>query len=113
MDCCFHTMNNNNKIIDINKIEYNGNVDTTFTLRNDFFLYPPFHSYKILDDYDKNNIIIKERQYSYGDKNHEGAGYKQYHDISFLTNGNYEIRIENLRTDKIQTYIFTIEGMNM
>ena len=81
---------------------------STFTLRNDFFMCPPFHSYKILDEYDKNNIVIKERIYFYGDETHDGVGYEQYHDITFRSNGKYEIRIENLQTNKIQTYIFTI-----
>jgi hypothetical protein len=99
---------NINKIIDITKTQYYGKVSKTFTLRNDFFLYPPFHLYKILDDYDRNNIIIKERNNFDGDKICEGAGYEQYHDISFRTNGNYEIRIQNLKTNEIQKYVFTI-----
>ena len=138
MDCCLWTINNNSKkIIDTMKTQYYGKVNTfdtgfssfakknldvesrfcsafgltkpsTFTLRNDFFMCPPFHSYKILDEYDKNNIVIKERKYFYGDETHDGVGYEQYHDITFRSNGKYEIRIENLQTNKIQTYIFTI-----
>ena len=109
MDYCLCMINNNSKkIIDITKTQYYGKINTIFTLRNDFFLYPPFHSYKILDDYDKNNIVIKETKYFYGDETHDGAGYEQYHAISFRTNGKYEIRIQNLQTNKIQTYIFTI-----
>ena len=100
-------MNNNNKI-DITETLYYGKVDTVFTLINDFFMCPPFHSYKILDDYDKNHIVIKETKYFYDDKNNEGAGHKQYHDISFRTSGKYEIHIQDLRTDKIQTYVFII-----
>ena len=80
MNCCFWMMNNNkNKIIDINKTQYYGKVDTVFTLRNDFFMCPPFHSYKILDDYDKHNIVIKETKYFFGEETHDGAGYEQYH----------------------------------
>ena len=110
MNWCLCMINNNNskKIIDIMKTQYYGKVNATFTLRNDFFMCPPFHSYTILDDYDKNNIVINETKYFYGDETHDGVGYEQYHDISFHTHGKYEIRIENLQTNKIQTYIFTI-----
>ena len=104
------TDDNSKKIIDISKTQYYDKVDTTFTLKNNFFMCPPFYAYKILDDYDKNNIVIKETKYFYDDKNNEGAGHKLYHDISFHTNGKYEIRIQNLRTDKIQTYIFIISA---
>ena len=132
MNCCFWMMNNNkNKIIDITNTRYYGKVDTVFTLRNDFFMCPPFHSYKILDDYDKHNIVIKETKYFFGEETHDGAGYEQYHNISFITSGKYEIHIQDLRTDastkfpasspnaavlrtfasgsnKIQTYMFII-----
>ena len=53
-------------------------------------------------------ILIKTTKIYYGDEMQEGAGYKQYHNISFLSNGTYEIRIENLRTNKIETYTFVI-----
>ena len=101
-------MNNNKKIIDITTIQYYEKIDTIFTLRNDYFMCPPFNSYKILNDYDKNNIVIKDTKIFYNEKNNEGAGYKQYHDISFHTHGKHEINIQNLRTNKIQTYTFKI-----
>ena len=44
-------MNNNKKIIDITTIQYYEKIDTIFTLRNDYFMCPPFNSYKILNDY--------------------------------------------------------------
>ena len=113
MNCCFWMMNNNNnnnKKIDISNTRYYGKVDTIFTLRNDFFMCPPFHSYNIIDNYDKKNIVINEIKYFFGDETHDGAGYQQYHDISFLTSGKYEIRIQDLQNDKIQTYIFIIKN---
>lgn len=100
---------NDKKIIDVTKMLYYDKVDTIFTLRNDYFMCPPFHSYKIVDDYDKNNIVMTVTKHYYDDANkNEGAGYKQYHDITFNTNGKYEIRIQNLRTLQIHTYIFVI-----
>ena len=99
------------KIIDITDTLYYDKVDSIFTLRNDFFLFPPFYSYKILDDYDKNHIVINTTKHFYDNaKGNEGAGHKQYHDISFITHGTYEIRIQNLRTNQIQTYIFVISS---
>jgi hypothetical protein len=126
---------NSKKIIDITDTLYYDKVDSIFTLRNDYFMCPPFYSYKILDDYgcgirsvvednhayseglrrspeeyDKNHIVIKTTKHFYDEKNYEGAGHKQYHDISFITHGKYEIRIQNLRTNQIQTYIFVISS---
>lgn len=102
---------NSKKIIDITDTLYYDKIDSIFTLRNDYFMCPPFYSYKILDDYDKNHIVINTTKYFYDNaKGNEGAGHKQYHDISFITHGTYEIRIQNLRTKQIQTYIFVISS---
>ena len=101
----------NRKIIDIRKTKYYGNNKKTFILRNDFFMCPPFYSYKILDDYNKTHIEIKEIKYIYGDEMMDDVGYEQYHHISFCTNGKYEIHIQNLRTNKIQTYTFIISPL--
>ena len=96
------------KTITLSQKTYKGQTNTIFVFRNDFFLYPPFNGHKILDDYDKNNITIKDNKIYYCDELQEGAGYKQYHNISFLKNGKYEIHIQNLRTNEIEVYTFVI-----
>lgn len=103
--------NNSNEIINLSRTEYYGKIGTIFTFRNDFFLYPPFHSYKILDDYKNDcNIIITETKVFYGDKN-EGAGHKHYHHLSFQTDGMYVIHIQNSRTNNIEPYTFIITSV--
>jgi len=96
------------KTIDLSQKRYHGEIDTIFIFRNDFFLCPPFFENKILNDYDKNHIVIKDIKYFYGDETHDGSGYELYHNISFLSNGIYEIHIENLRTNIIEKYTFII-----
>ena len=96
------------KTITLSQKIYRGQINTIFVFRNDFFLCPPFNGNKILDDYDKNNITIKDNKIFYGDETHDGAGYEQYHNISFHKNGKYKIHIQNLRNNEVKTYLFII-----
>lgn len=101
--------NTNKQTININKLQYYGKIDTVFTLRNDFFMCPPFHEYKILDNYDKQNIVIKDEHIHVPEHdNRDGAGKEQYHHISFLRKGTYVMDIYMLRTDDVQSYTFVI-----
>jgi len=85
---------------------YYGNTKTVFFLQNNFFSAPPFKSYEIINNYDKTNILIKDK----GEQQDEliDGGSKKWHDFFFKRNGRYEIQIKDLRTELIHTLVFTI-----
>lgn len=96
------------KPIDVENCEYYyGSTNTIFILKNLHFSVWPGASYKIIDNYDKTNVLIKTTQIILY-PGEMGTPYINWHDITFQTSGIYKIQIRNVNKNTIKTLIFTI-----